>query len=282
LRLGVLLPPLAGLTRTIFELIRSGPMLATLEPCLDERATAPGGEREGAPSGPAEIRFERVNFAFGNTPVLQDLSFVWKPGDVIGIRGPNGSGKSTLLRLVLGLIEPNAGNVLIGGVEARRIDWTSWRKNITYLPQRPYVPDGFSVHETMQLTLPSLTSSQSRAALILTGAWDHLLRCSAGKVEPLEVPMSQLSVGVRQRVLLARTFAQPANLTLLDEPDENLDQPSRALLMDLVKKLGPSRTIIIATHDRTLLAGTSTVLDLTSSGAVIRTQPPPPASGNVT
>ena len=273
LRLAVLLPPLAGLTRTTFELIRSGPMLATLEPCLDERATGPAASARARRAALPRIRFNRVTFAFGSTPVLAGLLVRLEAGR--RHRHP----RSQRFRQKHAL----AARARAYRAERwKRLDWR--RRGASHLidklaeehhissPATLCVPDGFYSHETMHLTLPSLTMSQSRAALILTGAWDHLVRCSAGKVEPLEVAMSQLSVGVRQRVLLARTFAQPANLTLLDEPDENLNQHSRALLMDLLKKLGPSRTIVIATHDKTLLAGTSTVLDLTSSGGrLIRT-----------
>jgi ABC-type transport system involved in cytochrome bd biosynthesis fused ATPase/permease subunit len=114
----------------------------------------------------------------------------------------------------------------------------------------------------MRLTLPTLTENEARNALTLTGAWDQVRRTSDGKVEPLGVAMSSLSVGARQRVLLARALAQPVALTLLDEPDENLDRETRAILGEIVHKYGATWMFVIATHDETLLQSAGTLIEL--------------------
>jgi ABC-type multidrug transport system fused ATPase/permease subunit len=262
LRLAVFLPPLAGLANALFELLRSAPQIQTLGPVLDARWAPPAPTAGRAPPAlPCEIRFESVGFAYDGAPALTNVSFVWKPGQVLGLRGRNGSGKSTLLKLLLGLLEPTAGRIVVGGVDLRDIDLPAWRRNIAYLSQRPYVPDKFTVYESMRLVLPMLTESEARDALRRSGALDRIARASAAKGEELEVSVGTLSAGVRQLVLLSRAVARPAGMLLLDEPDENLDVEARRWVLELAH--GPSdRMMAVATHEPTLLASVDAVLDL--------------------
>jgi ABC-type transport system involved in cytochrome bd biosynthesis fused ATPase/permease subunit len=266
IRLAVFFPPLAGLTRTVFELVRTAPRIHSLGVALDASAKRP--EARGGrppPEMPCEIRFESVSFAYGDVPVLRDVSFVWKPGEILGIRGPNGSGKSTLLKLMLGLLVPNAGRILVGGIDLRDIDLTAWRRRIAYLPQRPYVPEKASVLEAIRLTAPGLGEREARRELERMGVWQRLAggaKVEKGEAAPLQVPVAILSVGVRQRMMLARVFAQSAELTLMDEPDENLDRATLEMLEHLAREPLRTQSTCIATHDTSLIAAATSVVDL--------------------
>ena len=262
IRLVVFLPPLAGLTRTIFELLRTTPRIQMLAPVLgvELRATDPGGD--ALPPLPCEVRFESVNFAYGNVPVLRNVSFSWQPGEILAILGPNGSGKSTILKLMVGLIKPNSGRILVGGIDLRDLDVSAWRRNVAYLPQRPHVPEKFTVYQAMQFILPDLTHEEAELALIRTGSWDWLRRAHATNVAPLEIPVAVLSAGLRQRVMLSRTLARSKALVLLDEPDENLDAKSLASLGQLVHDAGHAAMVALATHDEGIVTKGATVVKL--------------------
>jgi ABC-type multidrug transport system fused ATPase/permease subunit len=260
-RLAVLLPPLGGLARALFELLRTAPRLQTIAPVLDAaREGVQTSAGNASPPTPCEIRFDSVTFAYESEPVLRDVSFTWKPGVVLGIRGANGSGKSTLLKLMLGLLRPTSGEVLVDGVTLREVDLPSWRKNVSYLPQRPYVPDRSTVYEAMQVAVPGLPLDAARRALETTGTWDLLRRKSGTPIEPNQLPMASLSEGMRQRVLLSRAFVQTSGMILLDEPDENLDSQARTMLAQLVRD--PRFMVAVATHDERILEGVDEIVDL--------------------
>jgi ATP-binding cassette subfamily C protein CydCD len=266
IRLGVFFPPLAGMMRTVYEFVRTSPRLQSLAAVLDAddkdhrlKLSAPVRQ---PPELPCEIRFEGVSFNYGDLPVLTNISFVWKPGEVLGIKGPNGSGKSTLLKLMLGLLQPSTGRILVGGIDLREIDLPTWRRAIAYLPQRPYVAEKATVIEAMRLTAPGLAEKEARKALEELGVWERLEADEHnGKVDPLHTPIMTLSVGVRQRTLLARVLARLRPFTFLDEPTETIDKESHYMLLQLFKKRAAQGAIAVASHDVALLANTN-ILDL--------------------
>jgi len=267
IRLGVFFPPIAGLMRTVFELVRTAPRIQTLGPALDAHGrgahekTKSTASRKPPPELPCEIRFEAVSFAYDNVPVLKNVSFVWKPGEVLGIKGPNGSGKSTLLRLMLGLLEPTEGRILVGGIDLREIDLPAWRRGIAYLPQRPYVPERATVIEAMRLTAP-ISEAQARGSLERMGAWERVDRGAKRGTNPLEMPMDALSVGVRQQVMLAQRLARQVIVVLLDEPDENLDREAREQLKSLARDNEARQGVMIATHEEAILVATDACIAL--------------------
>ena len=263
-------PPIAGLMRTMFELIKTAPRVHALGVALDARIEAQGKRANCAalrlpPAMPCEIRFERVSFAYGEVSVLNNVSFVWKPGEVLGIQGPNGSGKSTLLKLMLGLIEPTEGRILVGGVDLREIDLTAWRRRIVYLPQRPYVPEKATVIEAMRLSAPGLGEDEARKGLEEMGVWERLVGHRKGVAHEsiaLQTMVSTLSVGTRQRMMLARIVGAKSPSIVMDEPDENLDAQARGPLMRRAKERHAARGIVVATHDAQVLAVCGTTVAL--------------------
>jgi ATP-binding cassette subfamily C protein CydCD len=271
IRLGVFLPPIAGLMRTVFELVRTAPRIQTLRAALDEaRATRKRAKQDALkkepPALPCEIRFEAVGFAYGDVQVLKNVSFVWKPGEVLGIKGPNGSGKSTLLKLMLGLLEPTEGRISVGGIDLRDIDLASWRRGIAYLPQRPYLPEKTTVIEAMRLAAPLLGEEEARRGLEEVQIWERLRgarRSGDREMDRLQTPVALLSVGMQQRMMLARVFAQSAGMIVMDEPDENLDNCTRNLLERRLRDLAAAKPMGFATHDGSLMAAAGLIVDLT-------------------
>jgi ATP-binding cassette subfamily F protein uup len=192
---------------------------------------------EGRASGKLVAEAQHIAFAFGEgeAPIVRDLSLRIMRGDRIGLVGPNGAGKTTLLRLLLGQLEPNSGNVRLGT-----------KLEIAYYDQ---LRAGLDLDKSVVENL-----SDGREYIEIHGARRHVmgyLQDFLFSPERARTPMRALSGGEHNRVLLARLFAQPANLLVLDEPTNDLDMETLELLEELL--IDYSGTVLLVSHDRAFL-----------------------------
>jgi ATP-binding cassette subfamily F protein uup len=190
---------------------------------------------EGQRSGKLVAELEHVQKAFGDRVVVDDYSTTLLRGDRIGIIGPNGAGKTTLLRLMLGQLEPDAGTVRMGSNVA-----------VAYFDQMRA-----QLNETD--TLADVISPGSEWVEI-GGARKHVMSYLGDFLfSPARAgsPVSSLSGGERARLLLARLFARPANVLVLDEPTNDLDIETLELLESLLQEY--SGTVLLVSHDREFL-----------------------------
>jgi ATP-binding cassette subfamily C protein CydCD len=199
------------------------------------------------------VRYRNVSYSYAseNRPVLDELDFEWNPKGVLVLAGPNGSGKTTVLRLLLGLGKPATGAIEIGGVDLFALDFRAWRRQIAFVPQRPFLPDHLTIRETLRLTLPRTSENDLERALERVGLFESV-RTKTPK-RPLDTLASTLSAGQRQRLVLARALAAQTPVLLLDEPDANLDAAGLELLLDLLRTRGDT-AIAIAAHTHDLVA----------------------------
>ncbi len=200
------------------------------------------------------IELDRATIAIGGRSVLVDASLAIKRGEFIGVLGPNGAGKTTLMRAILGLLPPSAGEIRVFGRAPQRGD-----RNIGYLPQvRTVLPDlrvrGFdfiasSVHGE-RWGVPSL----SRADRIMI---DRTLT-AVGAGDLAARPLSEMSGGERQRLLLAQALLGEPQLLLLDEPLISLDYRYQEAVVDLVRRFTRERniTVLFSAHELNQLIGT--------------------------
>ncbi len=189
----------------------------------------------GERSGKLVAELTHVSKRFGDTVVVRDLDLAVMRGDRLGILGPNGAGKSTLLRLLLGEIAPDAGTVRRGTKLA-----------VAYFDQLRATLDP-------ERTLAD-TISPGSEWVELAGGRKHVLTYLADFLFPPQranAPVKTLSGGERNRLLLARLFAQPANLLVLDEPTNDLDIESLEILEDTLQSYGG--TLLLVSHDRRFL-----------------------------
>jgi ATP-binding cassette subfamily F protein uup len=198
----------------------------------------PGAVRMALDAGEASGRlvFEtrHVSKSFDGIPVIRDWSMRIMRGDRIGLIGPNGSGKTTLLRLLVGELEPDAGLVRRGA-----------RLDVAYFDQQR----------------EQLDPERTVAANVADGDWvsvngqrRHVLGYLADFLFPREralSPVKSLSGGERNRLVLARLFARPANVLVLDEPTNDLDIDTLELLEELVGDF--DGTVLLVSHDRVFL-----------------------------
>ena len=200
------------------------------------------------------IELEHVTLAVGGRDVLVDTSFAIRRGEFIGVLGPNGAGKTTLMRAILGLLPPRAGSLSVFGRAPRRGE-----PDIGYLPQvRTVVPNlrvrGFdfiasSVHGE-RFGLP-LLSRADRAMIAKTLA-------AVGAGDLATRPLSDISGGERQRLLLAQALLGEPKLLLLDEPLISLDYRYQEAVIDLVRSFARERnaTVLFSAHELNQLIGT--------------------------
>jgi zinc/manganese transport system ATP-binding protein len=199
------------------------------------------------------IELDHASIGIGGRNILVDTSFAIQQGEFIGLLGPNGAGKTTLMRAILGLLPPRAGSLRVFGRPARRGD-----PQIGYLPQvRTVLPDlrvsGFdfiasSVHGE-RWGLPSLIAKDRHAietTLEAVGAADLARR-----------PLSDMSGGERQRLLLAQALLGDPKLLLLDEPLISLDYRYQEAVIDLVRRFARERniTVLFSAHELNQLIG---------------------------
>jgi ATP-binding cassette subfamily F protein uup len=195
------------------------------------RLTLDAGER----SGDLVAEFDAVSKRFAAGPLIEDLSMRIMRGDRIGLIGPNGAGKSTLIRLILGELAPDTGSVRLGT-----------RLSIAYFDQlRAQLDPGATLAEAI---------SPGSDWVQLGGERKHIVSYLGEFLFPAQraqSPISMLSGGERNRLLLARLFAQPANLLILDEPTNDLDIESLELLEERLQDY--TGTLLLVSHDRRFL-----------------------------
>lgn len=255
-------PAFLGVARCLQELGDVRPRVEMVEAVVRRRnEEVPDRAKPVLP--PTRIEWKDVRYAYGpGAPdVLRSVSFVWRRHQVVMLAGANGSGKSTCLRLVLGLTRPSAGEILIDGRASHEFDLTAWRRGISFLPQRSYLPERASVRQALQLFDRGLSDQQMLHALTRVEVIDRLARSHPGS---LDVRIGELSAGERQRVALARVLCRDAPVILLDEPDANLDADGIRLVARIVRELAHERMLLVVAHTKELLATSDRILTLRS------------------
>jgi ATP-binding cassette, subfamily C, bacterial len=199
-----------------------------------------------------EIRFDRVSFAYGATPILKDQSFVVPARELTVVVGPSGAGKTTLLDLVVGLLQVDAGRIAVDGVALSEIDLRDWRRQIGYVPQESVMVDD-SVIYNLALGEEDLGEAEIRGALRAADALAFVEAMPEGLHTRLGEGGSRLSGGQRQRLAIARALVRKPRLLILDEATSSLDLEAQAAVVETVKHLKGSLTILAVSHQEMLI-----------------------------
>ncbi len=201
------------------------------------------------------LNLDGVSFAYGETPVLDDVSVDLAAGEMLGIVGPNGSGKSTLLKLMDGLLKAAAGEIRVSGVSLEGLSRGPVSRRIAMVSQESHFAFPFSVLEVVLMgRFPYLGLFQYETQADMEVA---LQAMQATRCEDLASRAIQdLSGGERQRVLIARALAQEPQVMLLDEPTAFLDLRFKSEIFRLLRRLSQEKdlTIVVVSHDLDLVA----------------------------
>lgn len=251
------LPALSSLSRALAEWSTERPHLDALERFVRSAAGgAPHAEGASSPvtSPLGAVRAQSVRFRYPfrhseETPSVIEADLVWETNETLAISGANGCGKTTLTWLLMGIIEPEAGTIEIEVNGASRPP-ASLAGRIAYLPQQPYFEELETVRDAIRFVAPAATDREAEdlIARLLEGHFTGSAQAM------LERTVQSLSMGERRAVAVARVLLRGSELTVLDEPEANLDGELRQRVMDALRHAKSRCRMLIVTHDEAFAA----------------------------
>jgi ATP-binding cassette, subfamily B, bacterial MsbA len=231
--------------------------LLDVQPEIRDRADAVELPRvEGA------IRFEGVSFSYATgEPVLQEIGFELRPGQVGALVGPSGAGKSTIASLIPRFYDVSAGSVRIDGYDLRDVRVQSLRRQIAIVPQETVLFAG-SIRENIAYGRPDATDAEIESAAQTANAAEFIERLAEGYQTVVGERGVKLSGGQRQRIAIARAVLRDPRILILDEATSSLDPRSERLVQEALDKLMVNRTTLVIAHRLTTIRNADLILFL--------------------
>ncbi|MFN7925308.1 MAG: ABC transporter ATP-binding protein [Bryobacteraceae bacterium] len=190
------------------------------------------------------LELRHVTKRYSGIPVVNDVTFTARSGEVTGYLGPNGSGKSTTLKMITGLIDPSDGELLWNGEPIER-DWVAHRQRFGYVPEEPQLYPHLTGSEYLEMVgnLRGLPARPLREKI------DGFLRVFS-LTSDRHVQIASYSKGMRQKILLSAALLHDPSLVVLDEPFSGLDINSALVLRRLITALaGKGKAVLLSSHE---------------------------------
>ncbi|MEM8903039.1 MAG: ABC transporter ATP-binding protein [Actinomycetota bacterium] len=203
---------------------------------------------------PVALEFEHVDFAYGDDPVIRDLSLTVPAGSVTAIVGPSGSGKTTLTRLAARFYDTDGGAITIGGADIRSIEPEALMAHLSMVLQDVYLFDA-TIEENVLLARPGATPAELEEAARQARLTDVIDRLPHGWYTRVGEGGSLLSSGERARVGIARALLKDAPILLLDEATAAIDTINEAAMTDAIEALAGRCTILVIAHRLSTIVG---------------------------
>ncbi len=214
------------------------------------------------------VVFDDVHFRYDeDKPVLQGVSFEARPGTVIALVGSSGSGKSTLAGLAATFLVPDAGRVVVDGVDLRNVVLSSYRDQLGLVLQNDFLFDG-TIRENLLFARADASDEDIRAAALSAHVLEFTDRFPDGLDTVIGERGVKLSGGQRQRVTIARAILANPRILLLDEATSSLDTESEALIQDSLQELFKGRTTFVIAHRLSTIQRADLIL-VVEAGAIV-------------
>ncbi|KNG92736.1 ABC transporter ATP-binding protein [Pseudaestuariivita atlantica] len=199
-----------------------------------------------APEGDLDVVFDNVTLAYGDTPVLRDVSFTAPAGRTTALVGASGAGKTTVFSALARLADPQEGAIRLGGTDIRELSLDDLRARLSMVSQEPALFDD-SLRENITFGA-EVDPARLQAALDAAHVTDFLPRLPDGLDSPVGPRGSSLSGGQRQRVAIARAILRDTPVLLLDEATSALDAQSEQVVQAALADLSKGRTTLVIAH----------------------------------
>ena len=224
------------------------------------------GEKAVHESKAPTLQLRHLSKRYASSLAVDDVSFTAQAGEITGYLGPNGSGKSTTIKMIAGLIEMTAGEILFDGIPVHD-DLMAWKQRVGYVPEEPHLYGHLSALEYLVMVgqlrdLPA-TATAGRIEELL-----HLLALQPH--ETRHIPLSAFSKGMRQKVLLVAALLHDPDVILLDEPFSGLDVGAGLVLRSLVQELARrGKVVLFSSHDLEIVERVSSRVVILHRGKVV-------------
>ena len=213
------------------------------------------------------LEFRDVEFDYGRSAAIRDVSFTVEPGRKVAVVGESGAGKSTLFALVSRFYDPTSGTILLDGHDLRTVTQESLRRQIVSVQQDTFL-FAASVRDNVRYGRPEATDAEIEAAVRAANAWEFVERLPEGLDTLVGERGVKLSGGQRQRLAIARAFLAGGRFLLLDEATSAVEPESERLIYESLARLLQGRTALIATHRLSTIRGADLILVL-SRGRIV-------------
>lgn len=240
--------PIKRIVRMITDFIKISPSFDRLNEVLDYVSTVP------EPKNPVEvgvlrgeIKFDNVNFAYADKPVLHNATITIPAGTSCALVGASGAGKSTFAKLAMRFYDPTSGAVTIDGINLKDMRSFDLRKNLGSVPQYPVLFND-TIYNNILLAKPDATKEELYEAARAAYAHDFILELEDGYNTRVGERGDRLSGGQKQRIALARVFLKDPSILVLDEATSALDVNSEAFIQKAIDNLMQERTMFIIAH----------------------------------
>ena len=221
------------------------------------------------------LLLEKIAFNYGDTFRLEEIDLSIPEGSFLALIGPNGSGKTTLLQLMSGLLDPRSGRIALDGQPLDQLSRSQLARQMAVISSEQHFEFPFPVAEVVTMgRFPYLGRFEK-----LTRGDREIVDEALEWTQTLHLrdrPISQLSSGERQRVLIARAVAQKPSILMLDEPNVHLDLNHQIAIFRLLRRLNQefSVTVVVVLHDLTAAAVFCQTVALLCEGKLAKTGPP--------
>lgn len=251
--------PINLILQSTAELIDMRESLARMRAIEQEPAQV--GSVDFAPQG-HDIVFDGVSFAYENgEPVLTDVSFTAREGEVTALVGPSGSGKSTAAKLAARFWDVDAGHITVGGVDVAGVDPETLLTDYTEVFQDVVLFNG-TVMENIRLGRREATDEEVLAAARAANCDEFVRKMTQGYDTPIGENGALLSGGERQRISIARAILKDAPIVLLDEATASLDVESESLVQEALSRLLVGKTVLVIAHRMRTVLGADRIVVL--------------------